>query len=555
MLFVYVSWQVHISKDSLSHVLAMMTNFINRNETIPAQIRLNKNPFKATSLWTAILDYLNSNLLTKKYRHRLRSYEQSFTGTEAVDVIFKFLTENKSTLLNDKKIERDNALKVCQVLLKENIFESSNHARTNEKTFEDSCAKFYRFSATRKTETTPRASSSLRRALQHESDEVKSCFYDSPAEIIVNPYAEKDQPLFTKSNRSSIRKLRPGPVLKRLTSFSHLVRSRDSSMKTITEVSEDKNNVKVELTSVCPLKRSWSVATLSASSESLSKRKYPMDEIRETLLKKLALARLLSLIEVPYLEDLLPLVNVKSDSSYSDSESGSTPSFLSEMTVYDDKWLSAAQTCVDVPLGSCRPAVSWSKKEWKKAAFKLVVQHLSKNKKAIIPTAFQTVFLQIYGLLKENKIEIALQALQFACLVLRQDQRIKLQQVLVFMNSVGADHTVQLSKNISNQHIVMRELGPYVMNFALLGPEQAFVTIYFMFKQYKALFKVPNDLLREVERISNSNDSDGASAGYSTCERVSLDIYEKQKNQTTDESLRDLLEMKLRDRLVSIQFE
>lgn len=67
--------------------------------------------FQATAVWNVIVSHLKNTVELKKHRVRLKSYNQCFSGADAVDVVFQYANEQK-TNLGTKSVTRQQAAKV-----------------------------------------------------------------------------------------------------------------------------------------------------------------------------------------------------------------------------------------------------------------------------------------------------------------------------------------------------------------------------------------------------------------------------------------------------------
>ena len=68
-------------------------------------------PFRATELWKQLISVLQSRVEVKRRRVHRHSYEDCFTGADAVEVVLHQLLADRDNFTN-KNINRDNAVKV-----------------------------------------------------------------------------------------------------------------------------------------------------------------------------------------------------------------------------------------------------------------------------------------------------------------------------------------------------------------------------------------------------------------------------------------------------------
>ncbi|XP_072015084.1 LOW QUALITY PROTEIN: DEP domain-containing protein 7-like [Amphiura filiformis] len=100
--------------------------------------------FKFTQLWNGIIQHLQENVEVKRRKHKLRSYDNCFTGTDAVDILHHYLQHHGGL---ENNVTHENVVKLCQVLMESNVFEavSCSSNSTKKLTFEDTSSIYYRF--------------------------------------------------------------------------------------------------------------------------------------------------------------------------------------------------------------------------------------------------------------------------------------------------------------------------------------------------------------------------------------------------------------------------
>lgn len=108
-----------------------------------------QKPFGATYVWSSIINTLQTQVEVKKRRHHLKRHNDCFVGSEAVDVIFSHLMQNK--YFGDVDIPRAKVVRVCQALMDYKVFEAVPtrvFGKDKKPTFEDSSCSLYRFTTT-----------------------------------------------------------------------------------------------------------------------------------------------------------------------------------------------------------------------------------------------------------------------------------------------------------------------------------------------------------------------------------------------------------------------
>lgn len=112
----------------------------------PPGFSVAQKPFGATYVWSSIINTLQTQVEVKKRRHHLKRHNDCFVGSEAVDVIYSHLTQNK--FFGDVDIPRAKVVRVCQALMDYKVFEAVQtrvFGKDKKPAFEDSSCSLYRF--------------------------------------------------------------------------------------------------------------------------------------------------------------------------------------------------------------------------------------------------------------------------------------------------------------------------------------------------------------------------------------------------------------------------
>lgn len=98
-------------------------------------------------IWSHIIAALQAQVKVKKRRQHLKSHDNCFLGSDAVDVIQDYLTQNK--VLGDAQVSRATVARLCQVLLDCKVFEVVGTKVLGKSSkpggFQDSSSSLYRF--------------------------------------------------------------------------------------------------------------------------------------------------------------------------------------------------------------------------------------------------------------------------------------------------------------------------------------------------------------------------------------------------------------------------
>ncbi|XP_054825958.1 DEP domain-containing protein 7-like [Eublepharis macularius] len=115
----------------------------------PPGFSLAQRPFGATYVWSSIINALETQVEVKKRHQNLKCYNDCFIGSDAVDVVYAHLLQNK--YFGEVDISRTKVVRVCQALMDYKVFEAVStrfFGREKRSVFEDSSCSLYRFSST-----------------------------------------------------------------------------------------------------------------------------------------------------------------------------------------------------------------------------------------------------------------------------------------------------------------------------------------------------------------------------------------------------------------------
>ncbi|KAK3569639.1 hypothetical protein QTP86_002666 [Hemibagrus guttatus] len=413
-------------------------------------------PFRATFIWSSIINNLQAQVEVKRRRHNLKSYHNCFLGSEAVDVVLAHIIQNK--FCGDDEVPRFKAVRLCQALMDSRVFEAvdtkvfgkeKRHAK-----FEDSSCSLYRFLNTSAGKST----------IEHT--------YESAG-----------------INRTTLPK-----------------REEEQEYSNTSPVKTDKS-----LEDVLGNLNSNTAITPQLMNLGLSQ------ELVDEVWQQQATLRLLQLIELPLLESLLEgkesprpsLHGMDSDpdllytSNYVDRE---ILKAFSE--AHADAWLSAAVDCleflpdqlvVEVSRGLAKCPEDTA--QYKRLLYSILIQHYGQTD---YPPLFSNHVFDIHSgiseLLVNGKQEQALEALQL-CLKLQDSRsREELRRLLRFMAFAAQPNEIKLHKEIENRMAVKRAFSSAIVYSARLAKGKVDLLVLFMIDNHLDLFKYK----RHLSTTSNS---------------------------------------------------
>ncbi|XP_056134901.1 DEP domain-containing protein 7 isoform X1 [Lampris incognitus] len=475
-------------------------------------------PFRATFIWSSIINNLQSRVEVKRRRHKLKSYHDCFLGSEAVDVVLAHVIQNR--FCGDEDVPRYKAVRLCQALMDSRVFEPvGTKVFGKEKrraAFEDSSCSLYRF-------VSAASSSPILTNINSYSTGTIESGYDSPS-----------RPSYKSSYSPSCE------------------RKQGVSFSTLSPVKTDKS-----LEDVLGSLNLSSTITPQMINLGLSQ------ELVDEVWHQQAVFRLLQLIELPLLENLLEgkegprpvLHDMDSDpdllytSSYLDRE---VLKAFSEAQA--DEWMSAAVDCLEflpddlvVKVSRGLAGCANEQARCKTQLYAVLSQHYSQLRHPpLLSNHIFDIHSGIAELLVNGKQEQALEALQL-CLKLQDSRsREELRRLLRFMSIAAKPQEVKLQKEIENRMAVKRSFSSAIVYSRRLAKGKVDLTVLFMLDNHCDVFKIPVSLHKLVSdrlvSIVKGKEPDATTTGSAYCRRVSGKAYMETVRKTTKEELSSLLQ-------------
>ncbi|XP_058485117.1 DEP domain-containing protein 7 [Solea solea] len=473
-------------------------------------------PFRATYIWRSIISNLHTHVEVKRRRHNLKSYQDCFLGSEAVDVVLAHITLNR--FFGDDAVPRYKAARLCQALMESRVFEPVGvkvfGKEKKRVTFEDSSCSLYRFLS-----PTTGSSSSLADTNSQSTNTIESG-YDSPS---------------MNRNKNSYS---PSRERKEALSYStHSLVKRENSLDDV-------------------------LGNLNLSSTITPQMNLGLSrELVDEVWHQQAVFRLLQLIELPLLENLLegkdtsrpPLHGMDSDpdllytSSYLDRE---VLKAFSEAQA--DEWLSRAVDCLEllpdelvVEVSRGLAACTNDLEQCKRLLYEVLAQHYRQTQQPpLLSNHVFDIHSGISELLVNGHQEQALEALQLSLKLQDSRSREELRRLLRFMATAAKVQEVKLHKEIENKMAVKRSFSSAIVYSRRLSKGKVDLMVLFMVDNHCDLFKIPVSLHKLVSdriiNITKGKDPD-MMTGSTYCTRLSAQVYSENAEKTTKEELRSLL--------------
>ncbi|NWI97456.1 DEPD7 protein, partial [Pitta sordida] len=455
----------------------------------PSGLSLAQKPFGATYVWSSIISALQTQVEVKKRRQNLKCHHDCFIGSDAVDVVFAHLLQNK--YFGDVDISRAKVVRVCQALMDYKVFEAVStrvFGKDKRSVFEDSSSSLYRF-------TNVSSQTDLDKDYQQctpQRHEKSMLFHSTP----VKPESLED----LWENLS----LKPANTPQ--------VNISDSlSRRVINEV--------------------WQEQTIAR------------------LLQLVDLPLLESLLEHQEIRPQLPQPRKGAGyvitSNYLDREI--LKAFSDSQT---DEWLSAAIDCLEylpdhmvVDISRNLPDQPDKADTWKLLLFENIGRYYSQKKEPLLSHASE-IHLGIAELLVNGKMEQSLEAVQLYLKLLDSQVREEFRRLLYFMAVAAHYSELKLQKDSDNRMVVKRTFSKAIINNKNLSRGKTDLLILFLVDNQRDVLKIPGTLHKMVSNkllALQTGQDPSKITGYTFCQKLDEREYRSNAEKTTKDELLSLL--------------
>lgn len=462
---------------------------------------VDRKPFKATYIWTCIIEALQSQVEVKRRRHNLKCHNNCFIGSDAVDVLFSHLIQNK--YFGDTDISRSKVVKVCQVLMDCGIFEpvgTKLFSKDKKRTFEDSSCSLYRFI----------------NSGYHSENENSNEYCDSPC---------YQGTVFHGTCRRQESTVYPG----------------SAPMKSEKSLEDLLDNLSLK----------------PANSVQLKVNQNLPDEVVNRVWQEQTIRRLLELVELPILDSLLDIDDY-SKRTRSDKESDlMTTNYLDREILkafgdsQADDWISAAVDCLEflpdqmvVEVARSFPSQADEMDKCKRLLFDVIVKYYKQRRETLLTNQYFDVHTGIAELLVNGKEQRALEATQLCLKLLDSKNREEFRRLLYFMAIAGNPSEMKLQSESENRMTVKRAFSKAIVDHKSLSKGKADLLVLFLMDNHKDVFKIPGSLHKLVSdklvsiQLGRDPDQD---YGYTFCHRLDHSEYKQNAKKTTNDELLSLL--------------
>ncbi|XP_055011523.1 DEP domain-containing protein 7-like isoform X2 [Boleophthalmus pectinirostris] len=496
---------------------AAALNLAEKLSVVPASGQVFKPVHKCLQ-WRSLITYLKSTVTIKRRRVHMKSHNDCFLGSEAVDVV----VEHLKISMKFEDVTRPKVLCVCQALLDCNVFEAVGAkpmGKDQKQVFQDSKNSLYRF-----------------------------------IEVHI----------------PSVDELERGVLAVGLQAFFCNIASKKLEEQTIPPPSH------VEMLD------GPDTESLEASVDSLSfspsKGKTVIDEVWQ----ELTLLRLLNLVEIPVLDGILqcslnPVSPQKTQLPHSHPDLIHSSNHLDRKVLkafrdsQEDEWLFAAMDCLDFlsdqsvvdlsralphcfsedPSGiqkSCyeQPLLSSrSLNNYKLLVYGALAKHYSHTDRApLMPQQMTDIYKAVIDLLVTAKLGTALEALQLCLKLLPSRNREELRRLLTFMALAAEPQAIKLDTEMENRLAVKKSFSRAILHSKNLPKEKEDLMVVFMISNIHDIFKIPGALHKQVSdklvHLVQGKQVDETDSTF--CLQVSKRTYVDSTKTTTNDELWKLLD-------------
>uniref|UniRef100_A0A674IPK6 DEP domain-containing protein 7 n=1 Tax=Terrapene triunguis TaxID=2587831 RepID=A0A674IPK6_9SAUR len=450
----------------------------------PPGFSLAQKPFGATYVWSSIINALQTQVEVKKRRQNLKCYNNCFIGSDAVDVIFAHLLQNR--YFGDVDISRAKVVRVCQALMDYKVFEAVStkvFGKDKRSVFEDSSCSLYRLT------NVPMSGYHL--LLLHK-------LYPNPNKSFTGFKSESLEDLWENLS------LKPANA-------PEVNLSASLSRQVINEVWQEQTIARLLQLVDLPL-----LDSLLEHQGVRSKLPQPKKEAGYIITSNYIDREILK--------------------AFSDSQ---TDEWLS--AAIDCLEYLPDQMVVDISRNL--PSQPDKADTWKLLLFDTIGRYYNQKKEPLLSHA-SDIHTGIAELLVNGKTEQALEAIQLYLKLLDSQTREEFRRLLYFM-AIAAHHSeFKLQKESDNRMVVKRTFSKAIVNNKTLSKGKTDLLILFLVDQQKDVLKIPATLHKMVSdklmAVQQGQDP-SKDTGYTFCQKLDQSEYHYSVQKTTKAELLSLL--------------
>jgi len=538
-------------------------------------------PFRATQLWNELISALRGGVKLKRRRVRMRQYDCCFTGSDAVDVVLNRLSVERFNFTKD--ISRDKAVKLCQLLMEQEVFES---VADGNDSFNDSSSKLYRFSGDDKENI---ADDTLCSSCDNdEKDVCERIHCDLEPQIYAgngaytNPVAVAEKSLDKVS-------MQPGQLVQELMDITGAWKRYSSEcLRRITPAKLFTRSSSMNDIPDCPASAECTVDSAVRGGSSAKRRRVQCDSeklgassskrrrvqsrkalqvgVEEEVWREAVLSRLLTMVDLPVLDSILSYDPICHDNRIGKKELAfsnlafqrnhdSFSSNGSDRRV-DDEWLEAALDCLewvghDSASLTCDACDETRRETWTL----LCKNYADKQNEPLWSVQFEDLHVSLFNLLMQGKRSHVLRALQLSVVLIPRPIKDEMKRLLTFMKLAAEDESFTLNDKMSNRCSVEQSFTSAIIYNKTLTPHQTGQLVLFMMDHVATVFSVPEDVEEDIssqlDTILKGDAQPRPSPSF--CTRISVEEFDCQRTAETEQALVGLMNTILDNTTMSLK--
>ncbi|XP_071815898.1 DEP domain-containing protein 7-like [Apostichopus japonicus] len=513
--------------------------------------RCTGGPFKATNLWNNIIIYLKENVDVRTRKHRMKTFEHCFLGSDAVDVVLGYLKQDEHIR---QSITREKVTKLCTHFLESNVFLDAESGPSTKGHFEDNPTHYYRF----------------------HSQVTNSCS-SSECQCKSKDGGSSDKPFQRLKKRRSFgkgksMKLEFGPYQKPANKQGVLL--TETPMLGLSSSAVLEGIFASEIPKSSPvLRRSSRILSSFRRSKPPSKTENRIDEgisaeEKDEIWQEIIVQRLLHLMDIPVLENILSCsLHCFYGQNFSESIAGDLSADIQEDyrgSILDgDPWIKAAIRCIEdemeviTIISHCHARAQELDSPdlaYKLYLFKYICEIYSAERGPLIPPQLLDVVSAILGALANGKTSRAIELCQICLLLVGNQARDKIQRLLEFMVIASDSRQIRLEVKTDNRTTILNLFRPALVNSPLLSNTQCLNLVSFWLDCHSKVLKVPLSVQRHAkDKIDAAEMGLENQTTVTFCQKMSKSDYNQQMNISTQKALKDLTNHIIDDTATSLK--
>ncbi|XP_032237571.1 DEP domain-containing protein 1B isoform X2 [Nematostella vectensis] len=471
---------------------------------------------------------MKASLTVKRRRYRMKTYEDAFLASEAIDWLHGYLQSNPNFGPN---VSRQQAVQLCQKFLNNGVIEDVRGKNYNS-VFEDNSHPF-RFKNIRYS------------PYKGVKSPVKSLGKENPS----------NSTLKSCNSSSNLPDFSPPRLRKRPSfSFKPLTRSSAPSRTPLVDKANLPESAMSDSKAVnAPVKRRKLIRRDSSASIIMNPVALGLQPCSRSLTEKeisqvwwsISISRLVTLLDMENTPDEFKRLEYDISCVRENAEEQR----MCKASEVVPPWLLSAMKClVHWPIDEQKESASFPKYPgFERDVFKAIVDHYHGFHAPLIEENILPLFIRTADTIVRCKMT-ALKSMQYCCLLLQPHMRRNLQVLIKFMVKLAQNTNISLSSTLPTRELVIQSFSK--CTFGHTGDMNVIRLLFFMMENFPDVFKKPEGLKFHVDqRIlflqncrGNKHQLPRQQSGVTYCERVTKEEYKEEGILNSQKALKDLLD-------------